>query len=150
MSDPGRTAEHAIEINAAPAAVWRALTEIAQMNLWLGEPSMMVDVVTDWVVGGPITIRGFHHVHFENTGTVLAFEPERLLRYSHLSSIARVPDVPENHAILEFRIAPVAAGTSLTLVLSRCHDEVTFKHLDFYWRVTLGILAAFVTARQAL
>lgn len=131
---------HAIAIAASPGRVWEALTTPAQMTEWMGEPEMKVEVLTDWVVGGPLRIRGFHLVQFEDTGTVLAFEPRRLLRYSHLSSVSRLKDVPENHAILEFRLAPVDGGTSLTVEVSRCPTESILKHLDFYWRGTLGVL----------
>ena len=138
--------EHSIVIAAAPAAVWEALTVPAQMTRWMGEPEMKVEVLTDWRVGGPIVVRGFHVAQFHNTGTVLAFEPPCLLRYSHLDSISRLPDTPENHSVLEFRLTPVAAGTALTIAFSGFPTESIFKHLDFYWRGTLGVLKRHVEA----
>jgi uncharacterized protein YndB with AHSA1/START domain len=142
-----KTIEHSVLIDASPAAVWEALTRIDLLKTWMGEPEMQIDVITDWTVGGPILITAFHHARFENKGTVLAFEPLCLLRYSQLSSVSRLPDNPENHSILEFRLTPIHARTSLTLTLSGFPTEAILKHLDFYWRVTLGILKQFVEER---
>lgn len=139
--------EHSVLIAASPAAVWEALTHIEHMKRWMGEPEMRIDVITEWTVGGPILITGFHHMQFENKGTVLAFEPLRLLRYSHLDSISRLPDKPENHSILEFRLEPREDSTLLTVMLSGFPTETILKHLDFYWRVTVGILKQFVEER---
>lgn len=139
-----QTITHTVVIDASPAAVWKALTNIDLMKRWIGEPEMDIDVMTDWAVGGPILTTGFHHARFQNKGTVLAFEPFSLLRYDHLSSVSRLPDKPENHSIFEFRLTPMNDQTSLMMTLSNFPTEAILRHLDFYWRVTLGILKQFV------
>jgi uncharacterized protein YndB with AHSA1/START domain len=135
---------HAVSIRAPASVVWACLTRVECMRAWMGEPEMALEIAADWRVGGAIVMRGFHHERFESTGTVLAFEPERLLRYTQLSSLSRLPDVPENHALLEFRLE--AAGdaegdaTALTVTASRFATLEIYKHLQFYWAGTLGIL----------
>lgn len=89
-------ARHQVRIHAAPLVVWRALTTPELMTRWMGEPSMQLEVHTTWAVGHPIRISGFHHARFENTGTVLEFEPPHALRYSHLSSLSRRSATPEH------------------------------------------------------
>ncbi|MBL8933407.1 MAG: SRPBCC domain-containing protein [Archangium sp.] len=89
-------ARHQVRIHAAPLVVWRALTTPELMTRWMGEPSMQLEVNTTWTVGNPIRISGFHHARFENTGTVLEFEPPHALRYSHLSSLSRRSATPEH------------------------------------------------------
>jgi hypothetical protein len=74
----------------------------------------------------------------------LRFESPTILRYSHLSSLSRLPDRPESYSIFEFRLAPVGEGTSLTIAISNFPTESIFKHIDFYWRVTIGIFKRFV------
>src|SRR5262245_32870098 len=96
--------ERTLSIAATPAVVWRALTEPALMCQWMGEPEMQIEVDTDWTVGGPLVVRGFHHVRFEGRGTVRAFEPERALEYTQLSSVSRLPDVPESHHVIGFAL----------------------------------------------
>jgi uncharacterized protein YndB with AHSA1/START domain len=132
--------EKSVTIDAPPSKVWDALTRLELMTLWMAEPEMHLEIVTDWVVGGPILTRGFHHVRFENRGTVLEFEPERALRYTHLSSLSRLSDSPAHHSVLDFRLTPVGRQTSLTLTVSNFPTDTIEKHLNFYWRTTLGIL----------
>jgi hypothetical protein len=76
-------------------------------------------------------------MRFENKGIVLAYEPYTVLSYSHLSSISRLPDVAENYAILRFSLSPEGEQTALTIHISSPPDEVIYKHLAFYWNVTL-------------
>ena len=106
--------------------------------------AMRLEIDTEWTVGSPFVVRGFHHVHFENRGTVRTFEPGRALAYTQLSSLSRLPNVPENHSVIRFTLAPHNDGTSLTLTLSEFPTHTIYKHLDFYWRTTLGVLKQFV------
>jgi uncharacterized protein YndB with AHSA1/START domain len=139
LRNPPRAA-HQVTIEAAPEVVWEALTNPAQMKQWMGPPGMVIEVVTDWQVGKPITVRGFHHMEFENQGKVLRFEPPSALAYSHLSSLSRLEDTPENHSVLEFNLVAAGGGTALTVTLSGFSTEATYRHLDFYWRGTLLVL----------
>lgn len=73
----------------------------------MGEPEMKLEIETTWEINSPIFIRGFHHIKFENKGIVLKYQPERMLRYTHLSSVSRLPDKIENYSALEFVLTPV-------------------------------------------
>lgn len=136
--------EHSILIDAPLSAVWEALTRPELMKQWMGEPEMGIEISTDWTVGSPILIRGFHHANFENRGTVLQFEPRAVVRYSHLSSLSRLPDTPESYSVFEFRLEPLADDTSLTVIVTGFPTETIFKHLDFYWRGTIRVLQRFL------
>jgi uncharacterized protein YndB with AHSA1/START domain len=126
-----------ITIDCDPAKVWATLTDLKIMELWLGEPEMKIQVQTDWKVNKAICIRGFHHGAFENKGTVLQYDEEKKLSYSHLSSISRLSDKPENYSVLEFTLTPTDSCTQLTLIISRFPTETIRKHLEFYWRTTI-------------
>lgn len=139
---------HTVVIDAPRERVWEALTNIEHMRRWMAEPEIQMDIVTNWIVGDSIVIKGFHHEAFENRGTVLEFDPPNVLRYSQLSSVSRLANNPENHSIFEFRLTPVNGHTSLTLTLSGFPTESIFRHLDFYWRVTISILEQFVETSQ--
>ncbi len=139
-----------ISINAAPSAVWHALTRPELMVQWMGAPEMQLKVDTSWIIGTPVSISGFHHVRFENKGTVLHFDPEQRLSYSHWSSVSRLADDPENYSILEFRLMPEAEQTLVTLTIDHFPTETIFKHLQFYWRTTMVMIKKFVEQPTAL
>jgi uncharacterized protein YndB with AHSA1/START domain len=132
-----------ITINAPASKVWQALTVPALMQQWMSETK--IDIITNWIVGGPITIKGdWYKTGFENKGYVLQFEPERLLRYSHLSSLSRLPDSLENYSIVEFRLHPQDEKTILTITLTNFPTDTIYKHLAFYWNVGVELLKKFV------
>jgi len=133
-----------ITIEATPSIVWDTLTNPDLMKRWMAEPEIGIEIITDWKVGSPIIIKGFHHMKFVNKGTVLQFEPSQVLQYNYLSSLSRLPDSPENYSIIGFRLAPLEHHTSLTLTISNFPTEIIFKHVDFYWRNTIVILKSFI------
>lgn len=139
--------EQTVIINAPASFVWDSLTQVEQMKDWMGEPEMEVGIETDWAVGGRIIVRGVHHVPFENTGTVLEFNPMTRLAYTHLSSLSRLPDEPKSYTTLEFYLVSTSDATSLTLVAIGCPTESIFQHLQFYWGGTLEILKQVVERR---
>lgn len=128
-----------ISINAPPAQVWAALTTPELMQRWMVEPETELTISTDWQVGSPIVIRGtLHRMNFVNTGTVLQFDPERLLQYTHLSSLSRLQDQAESYVVITFQLT-AAEQTQLTLTLHNFPTEAIYKHLVFYWNVALEL-----------
>jgi len=135
--------EKTIIIDAAAEQVWAALTEPVLMKQWMSDA--VTSIVTDWRVGGPLTISGvLAGKQFENTGVVLAYEPGVARRYSHLSSLSELEDKEEQYTILDFRLAPAGSQTQLTLRITNFPTEAIYRHLAFYWNVTLVILKKFI------
>ncbi len=129
-----------VHIYASTTQVWHMLTTPELMKKWMMS-DIELEIITDWNVGSPMLIRGnLNGKDFENKGTVLQIEPEKTLQYSHLSSLSRLPDRPENYAIVAFRLEPVAGQTILTLTLHNFATESIYQHLAFYWNVTLEVL----------
>ena len=66
-----------------------------------------LEILTDWKVGGSLLMHGnMNGKDFENRGTVLQYEPEKRLQYSHLSSISRLPDRLESYSLIGFELQP--------------------------------------------
>lgn len=129
-----------VNIDALPSQVWHVLTTPELMKKWM-MPDIEINIITDWAVGSPMLIRGnMNGKNFENNGTVLQFETEKTLQYSHLSSLSRLPDQPENYSLIEFRLQPIEKQTALALTLSNFPTESIYQHLAFYWNVTLEAL----------
>lgn len=139
---------YTLRIKASPINIWTALTHPDQMKQWMGEPEMQIEIRTDWTAGKPIIISGFHHARFENTGVVLLYEPYSVLSYSTLSSVSRLPDLPENYSVLTFLLAPVENETELTITVRNFPTETIFKHLEFYWRTALHLLKKVVAQKS--
>ena len=138
-SKSGEIFSKTIQIEAPISKVWDALTIPELMKKWMSE--IDISISTDWIIGSPIIIRGrLHGINFENKGKVLQFEPEKNLQYSHLSSISRLPDQVDSYSIFAFQLAPIENQTALTVTMSNFPTETIYKHLAFYWNVTLEIL----------
>lgn len=142
------TIEKTVVVAAPPSFVWAALTDPVAMSAWMGEPDMKIAVSTDWRPGTPIVVTGIHHGLFRNDGIVLDCVPERLLRYSHRSSVSQLPDTPDSDSEIAFALAPVGGGTAVHLAVQGFPTATIFRHLDLYWRGTLEVFKAFVERRH--
>lgn len=101
---------------------------------------MKLEVHSTWRPKSPIIISGFHYTRFENKGTVLVFEPNKTLKYTHLSSLSRLADQDENYSILEFILMTEGNQTRLSLTITNFPTETIFRHLDFYWNTTMVMI----------
>ena len=138
---PDRVIKH-IRIASPPETVWRALTDPLLALRWMSDEPLELD--TDWTVGGPIVLRGVLHgrLRFENSGRVQAFEPARILEYTHWNSLSRrvLPDVPENHVVIRLDLMETEVGTEVELTLSRLGNYAVYGHMNYYWEVALVAL----------
>jgi uncharacterized protein YndB with AHSA1/START domain len=139
-----------VHIHAPAAQVWHVLTTPSLMKKWMISADLEISIHTDWQVGGPMRIRGaMGGKDFENHGTVLKFEPEQELQYTHLSSTSRLPDRPESYSILDFHLQPADGQTDLALTIRNFPTESIYKHLAFYWNVTLEVLKRMIENQGA-
>lgn len=146
-----QTIRKSVRLNVPVSEVWEALTQPALMKSWMSDSE--IEIITDWRIGGPITINASavsHKTAFTNTGMVLQFVKDRILEYSHLSSISRLPDQSENYTLIRFTLWPEDAHTLLELDLRNFPDEIHYKHIDFYWAVTLEVLKRFLEEKHFL
>ena len=138
-----------IRINASVNAVWEALTQAELMARWMHDSE--IEIVTTWEIGSPIIINAnevSYKTAFTNTGVVLQFAKDQVLEYSHLSSLSRLPDQPENYTIIRFDLQPEEDHTLVELTLSNFPTASHYKHIDFYWTITLEILKQYVEEKR--
>ena len=101
-----------VTVDAPADFVWRALTDPAIVKEYLHGTRL----TTDWKVGRAISWTGeWKGTRYEDRGTVLDFEPNRLLRYTHWSPLGGSDDRPENYHTVSFELVPVGTGTEVTL-----------------------------------
>jgi uncharacterized protein YndB with AHSA1/START domain len=144
-----REMKKAVTISASTSQVWLMLTSPDLMKKWMISDDIEISIITDWKVGSPMLIHGnMNGKYFENDGTVLQFEPEKTLQYSHRSSLSRLPDQPESYSIIGFELEAMEDQTILTLRLSNFPTESIYKHLALYWNVTLEVLKRTVEQQE--
>lgn len=108
----GFEAIKSVTIDAPRAKVWDALTNPLKVKQYMHGTTMS----TDWKVGSPITWTGeWQSQSYEDKGTVLAVEPERLLKTTHWSPMGGSQDEPENYHTVTYELAEQGGKTILIL-----------------------------------
>lgn len=134
-----KTIQQNILINAPASKVWDALTNPEEMKRWYSDSE--INIQSDWKVNGLFILSGnWHGTEYMNKGTILKLEPKKNFRYTHLSSMSEIKDIPENYTVLDFSLEEKGVQTLLTLNCSNLIDEAIYGHMQFYWNVTLLLL----------
>lgn len=125
-----RLVELAVRLAAPAAEVWRAIVEPELAPRWMG-----MRITCTWEVGSAITITDTPlGPRYRERGTLLAFEPGTLLRFDHFSELWRVPDAPENRAVMTMRVEPDGDASRLSLRHELPAVEAIAEHSAFFWR----------------
>ena len=124
-----------LQINAPVPAVWKALTDPAVVKQYF----FGTDLVTDWQVGGPIFFRGeWEGQTYEDKGTVLQYEPQKMLQYDYYSSMSSKPDLPENYQTITYEVKPKDGGTLLIITQTNVPSEESKEHSEQNWLMVMG------------
>ncbi|WP_338870500.1 SRPBCC domain-containing protein [Spirosoma sp. SC4-14] len=105
--------ENTILINAAPAAVWDALTNPEQTKKYM----FGCEPITDWQVGSPLLWKG----SFDGTelvavkGTILKIEPGYFLTYTTIDPNSAIEDIPENYLTVTYAVSAEGKQTRLAV-----------------------------------
>jgi uncharacterized protein YndB with AHSA1/START domain len=137
------TATASVTIGASPEEVWRALTDPKKIKQYY----FGTDVSTDWQPGSPITWSGqYEGREYEDRGEILQVDPPRLLRHTHFSPLAGLPDVPENYHTLTYTLTPSDGGTAVTLEQDNNDTREAAAHAESNWRMMLEGLKGLLEA----
>lgn len=124
-------------INAPAARVWEALTTPELIKQYL----FGTDVHTDWQVGSPITYTGeWEGKQYEDKGTILEVQPERLLVSTYWSSMSKLPDLPENYKNVRYELSPEGEATKVTIVQDNNKTQEEADHTTKNWNMVLSKL----------
>lgn len=108
----GFVATTSVTIDAPADQVWDALTDPEKVRQYLHG----TEVTSDWRKGSPITWRGdWKGRAYEDKGTVLEVEPNRMLTYTHWSPLGGTEDKPENYHTVTYELSRSDGATVLTL-----------------------------------
>jgi uncharacterized protein YndB with AHSA1/START domain len=129
------------EISTPAAEVWDALINPEKIKKYL----FGTDTHCDWKVGSPLRFTGeWEGKPYEDKGTILAIEKEKLLSYDYWSNFSGVPDLPENYQIVTFRLNELKDSTEIQLTQKNIRSEEVKSHSQENWRMVLNSLKELV------
>lgn len=127
-------AEASTTIDAPVNAVWKALVTPAIIRKYM----FGTEVKSDWTEGGAITWKGeWKGKEYEDKGEILKIEPNRLLRYSHFSPLAGLPDTAENYHTVEITLSDQGNSTGVKLTQDDNATEEAREHSAKNWQTML-------------
>ena len=127
--------EARIKVHAPISTVWDALTNPAIIKKYL----FGTNTYTDWKVGSPIKFKGeWEGKSYEDKGTILAVEKNKLIRYSYWSSMSGIEDKPENYLIVTFKISGKDDDVELTVIQENIPDEKMKEHSLENWKMVIS------------
>ena len=130
----GLTVEKSILINAVPAKVWDVITNPAKVKQYM----FGTDMTADWKVGGKITYKGtWEGKDYEDGGSILEIEPEKILKSTYWSSMSGTPNTPENQMVVTYKLEPKDGGTLMTVIQDNNKTEAGAEHTGENWKMVL-------------
>lgn len=125
------------EIMAPISEVWDALVNPAKIKMYL----FGTDTHCDWKVGSSLRFTGeWEGKTYEDKGTILTIEKEKVLSYDYWSNFSGVPDEAENYQIVTFRLGTHDGGTLLHLTQQNIRSEEVKAHSIENWSMVLRSL----------
>ena len=114
--------------------VWEALTNPKLIKQYL----FGADVISDWKEGSPIIYKGIYEGKtYEDKGSVLKVEPEKLLLITHWSPLSGSPDTPENYHKVSYELAVENSSTQLTITQDNNSSEEEQEQNAKFWKMVL-------------
>lgn len=125
------------EINASTTKVWDILTNPEKVKEYM----FGTELICSWEIGSPIVFQGeYDGQQYKDTGTVLAYEENKTLKYSYWSSFSGMEDKAENYATLCYELLPLGAGTSLQITQQGFASEEARTHSENNWKMLLDTI----------
>ena len=129
------------EILASASEVWDALINPAKIKQYL----FGTNTICDWKVGSPLRFTGeWEGKSYEDKGTILVFEKEKILCYDYWTNFSGVPDVQENYQVVTFSLENIGDKTLLKLRQQNILSEETRSHSQENWQMVLKSLKELV------
>lgn len=123
-----------VTINAPASKVWEAITNPESIKQYL----FGAEVITDWNEGSPIIYKGVYQGKaYEDKGTVLKVQPEKLLLITHWSPLSGTADSPENYHKVSYDLAAEKGSTHLTITQDNNSSTEEQEQNSNFWQTAL-------------
>lgn len=139
------TATSSVAINAGASQVWDALTKPELIKKYF----FGTETQTDWKVGSPIKFIGeWEGKKYEDKGTILVNEPQKLIKYKYWSSLSGKEDIPENYQVVSYELLANGDKTNLTIKQEGVQSEKEKEHSEKNWKGVLEGLKNLVEKKK--
>ncbi|PKL84155.1 MAG: ATPase [Ignavibacteriae bacterium HGW-Ignavibacteriae-3] len=131
------TATTLIDISASAAEVWKALTTPELIKKYF----FGTEAISDWKVGSSLHFKGkWEENEYLDKGTILEMIPEKLFRYSYLSSMSGLEDKIENYSNICYSLTEDSAGIRLIVTQDNIETREKVEHSTKVWEFVLNEL----------
>ncbi len=121
-------------INAPVSKVWEALTKPEIIKQYF----FGTDTETDWKKGSPIIYKGeWQGKKYQDHGTILDIEKNKLIKYNYWSSMSGIEDKPENWMVLTYELKEKNDKVTVSIKQENIADEKTKTHSEENWKKVL-------------
>ncbi len=128
-----------ISISAPKSKVWDALTNPVQIKKYL----FGTDTVSEWKAGRPIAFRGtWEGKPYEDKGTILEIEKEKILKYNYWSNFSGEKDEPANYSNIAFALSEAKGRTLLSLTQDNFKTKEAQLHSENNWGLVMNKMKA--------
>jgi len=127
-------AQVSINIHAPISNVWEALTKPEIIKQYF----FGTNTITDWKVGSPIKFKGeWEGKSYEDKGTILDIQKNKLIKYDYWSSMSGIEDKPENYVIVTYQLSGKDENVNLSVLQENIPDEKMKVHSEENWNKVL-------------
>lgn len=126
-----------IGISAPKQKVWDALTNPIQIKKYM----FGTEASSDWKVGSPITFRGeWEGKSYEDKGTILEMEKEKILKYNYWSNFSGDKDEPSNYSNITYLLGWQDGKTEFTVMQDNFKSKEARAQSEKNWGMMLGTI----------
>ena len=134
-----------IKIHATISKVWEALTDPEIIKKYF----FGTNTITDWKVGSPIKFKGeWQGKSYEDKGTILEIQKNKLIKYDYWSSMSGIEDKPENYVIVTYQLSGEGKNVNLSVLQENIPDEKMKVHSEENWNKVLNGLKKVVEEKS--
>lgn len=141
------TGKAGIRINASVEKVWEALTEPELIKKYF----FGTNTKTDWKPGSPIIFSGeWQGKSYEDKGTIIDVQKNRLIKYSYWSEMSGIEDKPENYVIVTYELSEENGKTMLMITQENIPTEEMKAHSEENWKKVLNNLKEMLEEKSVM
>jgi uncharacterized protein YndB with AHSA1/START domain len=137
------SATASVTVSAPLAKVWEGITVPSEVKKYF----FGTDLVTTWEPGTPVLFKGeWQGKAYEDKGTVLAFEPQKRLKFDYFSAMSGKEDKPENYQVIAYDLAETPSGVTVTITQDNAPTQEAADHSAGNWKTVLEGMKKLVEA----